>query len=115
MQDATVVVVGCGPVGLCAVTAATHFFKTVYAVDSVPERLEEAKKHGAIPIHLTEGDPVKTVREATGGRGADAVLEVVGAEPALHLAVELIRPWGVISSCGIHTHPVTLKGLDLYK
>ncbi|PWN52092.1 GroES-like protein [Violaceomyces palustris] len=113
-KDATCVVVGCGPVGLCAVTAAKSFFKTVFAVDSVPERLAEAKKHGAIPLHLTEDDLAAKVKEATDGRGADVVCEVVGAESALHLAVELVRPWGVVSSCGIHTHSINLKGLDLY-
>lgn len=86
----------------------------MYAVDSVPERLAEAKKHGAIPIHLTDDDPVKVLKDATDGRGADVALEVVGAEPALHLAVQIVRNFGVISSCGIHTHPVTLQGLDLY-
>lgn len=113
-KDTTAVVIGCGPVGLCAITAACSFFKTVYAVDSVPERLAEAKKHGAIPIHLTDDDPVKVLKDATDGRGADVALEVVGAEPALHLAVQIVRNFGVISSCGIHTHPVTLQGLDLY-
>ncbi|KAI3484954.1 hypothetical protein L1887_51845 [Cichorium endivia] len=51
-KDSVAVVIGCGPVGLCAVTAACSFFKTVYAIDSVPERLAEAKKarrHPASP------------------------------------------------------------------
>ncbi|PWZ01951.1 GroES-like protein [Testicularia cyperi] len=113
-QDNTAVVIGCGPVGLCAITAACSMFKTVYAIDSVPERLAEAKKHGAIPLHLTDDNPVQTLKDATDGRGADVALEVVGAEPALHLAIEIVRNFGVVSSCGIHTHPVTLKGLDLY-
>jgi len=30
------------------------------------------------------------------------------------MAVKVVRPWGVISCCGIHTHPVQLSGLDLY-
>ncbi|UZJ51318.1 hypothetical protein CBS101457_000638 [Exobasidium rhododendri] len=114
-NDVTAVVIGCGPVGLCAITAATHFFKNVYAIDSVPDRLEEAKKHGAKEaFHLTDDDPVAKIKELTGGRGADVVCEVVGVEPALHMAVDLIRNFGVISSCGIHTQPVKFKGLDLY-
>lgn len=114
-EDVTAVVIGCGPVGLCAVTAATHFFKTVYAIDTIPDRLEEAKKHGAKQVfNLDTDDPITKIKELTGGRGADVVCEVVGVEPALHMAISLIRNWGVISSCGIHTQPVTLKGLDLY-
>jgi hypothetical protein len=41
-------------------------------------------------------------------------LEVVGVEAALHLGMQIVRPWGVVSSCGIHTHDVNMKGLDLY-
>lgn len=116
-KDTTAVVIGCGPVGLCAVTAATHFFTNVYAVDSVPERLAAAKKHGAKDAWNFKDSNVDIqakVKELTGGRGADVILEVVGHLSALEMGVQLVRPWGVISSCGIHTHEVKLKGLDLY-
>lgn len=113
-KDATCVVIGCGPVGLCAITSARHFFKTVYAIDSIPDRLAVAKSHGAIALHLTDDDPVAAVKKATGGRGADAVCEVVGVEKALLMGIDIARPWGAISSCGIHTHGIQLKGLDLY-
>ncbi|PWN28621.1 GroES-like protein [Jaminaea rosea] len=114
-QDTTAIVIGCGPVGLCAVTAATHFFKNVYAVDSVPERLAAARKHGAKDAwNFKEVDVPAKVKELTKGRGADAVLEVVGHLSALEMGVQIVRPWGIISSCGIHTHEVKLKGLDLY-
>lgn len=59
-------------------------------------------------------DPVSSIKQLTGGRGADVVLEVVGHESAVHLAVKLIRNFGVISSCGVHNNPITLQGLDLY-
>lgn len=116
-KDATAVVIGCGPVGLCAVTAATHFFKNVYAIDSVPERLAEAKKHGASEVFNFKDSNVDIparIKELTEGRGADAVLEVVGAQSAMDMAIKILRPWGVISSCGIHTHELKLNGLDLY-
>ncbi|EPQ27826.1 uncharacterized protein PFL1_04571 [Pseudozyma flocculosa PF-1] len=113
-QDNVAVVIGCGPVGLCAVTAAKSFFKTVYAVDSIPDRLDEAKKHGAIPLHLENDDVVQIIKDATDGRGADVACEVVGVSAALELAVKVVRNFGVISSCGIHTHEVKFAGLDLY-
>lgn len=116
-KDATAVVIGCGPVGLCAVTAATHFFKNVYAIDAVPDRLAEAKKHGATETFNfkdTSVDIPAKIKELTGGRGADAVLEVVGAQSAMDTAIKIVRPWGVISSCGIHTHELKMSGLDLY-
>jgi threonine dehydrogenase-like Zn-dependent dehydrogenase len=113
-KPTTCVVIGCGPVGLCAVTAAKQFFTNVYAVDQVEDRLEEAKRHGAKGTFKLGDDIEAKVKEVTEGRGADVCLEVVGVEAALHLAVQIARPFGAISSCGIHTKPVTLQGPDLY-
>lgn len=110
----TAVVLGCGPVGLCAVTAAAHFFGTVLAYDHHEERLRMATAHGATTLIPNADDAERLVQEATKGRGADAVLEIVGAEDALHMAIKLARPWGVVSCVGIHTHPVTLDGQVLY-
>lgn len=100
------VVVGCGPVGLMAVVAAREQgAETLFAVDAVAERLELAKHFGAHPLALDE-DPVAALLEATGGRGAEAVLEVVGSAAAGRLAWELVRPGGTISIVGVHNEPV---------
>ncbi|KAF9698217.1 hypothetical protein EKO04_003949 [Ascochyta lentis] len=113
-QESTVcAVVGCGPVGLCAVASALTMCSTVYAIDSVPERLQEAKQLGAIPLDLNE-DPGTTVRQATGGRGADVVLEVVGNAGALDLSIDIARPFASISSVGVHTSTLLLAGPLLY-
>lgn len=40
--------------------------------------------------------------EVTEGRGIDVALEIVGQSPALRLAFDILRPWGVISSIGVH-------------
>lgn len=87
-------------------------FEKVFATDIAEHRLDAARKHGAIAL---QGDELKkAVLEATEGRGADAVLEVVGHNSALETAVDLARPFGVISSCGLHTHDVKIPGLALY-
>src|ERR1700710_1721551 len=84
----TVAVLGLGPVGLCAVqTALAGGASHVFAVDSVEARLELAAQFGATPVHLTEGNPKAEVRGATGGRGADVVIEAVGAPAAGGAAV----------------------------
>lgn len=110
-----VVVVGCGPVGLCAIVSALeHRPRRLFAVDSVPARLERARQLGAEPLNFLPreqgGDGMETVlarvREATEGRGADAVIEVVGLSPALRTAFDLVRPFGVISSIGVHNAEV---------
>lgn len=112
-KEFTVVCVGCGPVGICAITAALTMVDKVYVVDSVPERLKEAEKIGAIPINLND-DPVSKIKAASDGRGADVVMEVVGHADAFQLAFEMIRPWGCISSIGVHTEMINMNGLLMY-
>jgi threonine dehydrogenase-like Zn-dependent dehydrogenase len=110
IAEQTVVLIGCGPVGLCALINALEFHpKHVLAVDSVPSRLELAKSLGAEPWNfMTDRDGLhKRVLELTEGRGADAVIEVVGLSPALRSAFDMIRPFGTISSCGVHNAEVS--------
>lgn len=109
-SEAVVVVIGCGPVGLCAIVAALEYKpRKLFAVDNVPSRLELAKGLGAEPLDFSAGteEMVRRVKEATEGRGADAVIEVVGLSPALRTAFDLIRPFGVISSIGVHNAEVS--------
>ncbi|EIW70986.1 hypothetical protein TREMEDRAFT_28125 [Tremella mesenterica DSM 1558] len=112
VKDGVAVVIGCGPVGLCAISSALTLFSTVYACDLNPDRLLLAEKHGAKAFSL---DQIKqALLEGTDGRGADAALEVVGNENALNLALDLIRPFGSVSVIGQHIKPVTLSGEVLY-
>jgi threonine dehydrogenase-like Zn-dependent dehydrogenase len=100
---ATCAVVGCGPVGLMAVLAAQELgAERVFALDAVPERLALAARFGATPVNLKELDPVATIRDATQGRGADAVLEAVGTPKATKLAFDLARPGGTLAAVGVH-------------
>lgn len=102
----TYVVLGCGPVGLMAVVGCLDLgAENLLAVDRVPERLALAAKFGAQPINFDHEDVYDTVMTATKGRGADAVLEVVGSPQASRLAYELVRPGGIISTVGVHTTP----------
>ncbi|KAH6849803.1 dehydrogenase-like protein [Chaetomium sp. MPI-CAGE-AT-0009] len=117
--EATVVVVGCGPVGLCAIVSALEYApRKVFAVDSVPARLEVARGLGAEPLNFAgEGGKeamVERVKAVTEGRGADAVIEVVGLSPALRTAFDLIRPFGVISSIGVHSDEIPWDGNEAY-
>ena len=43
------------------------------------------------------------IHEATEGRGADGIMEAVGSRAAIRLAMELVRPGGIISSVGVCT------------
>ncbi len=102
---AAVAVVGCGPVGLMAVIAARELgAERVFALDVLPERLALAERYGAEPVSIQEDAAVR-VRDATGGRGADAVLEAVGSPEATRLAFDLARPGATVAAVGVHTEP----------
>ena len=100
----TYAIVGCGPVGLLAIFGVKESgAEKIYAIDSVPERLAMAKEFGAVPVNYHKANPVDSIREATDGQGADAVLEVVGSSSAGRLAFDLVRTGGIISTVGVHT------------
>jgi threonine dehydrogenase-like Zn-dependent dehydrogenase len=108
-SETVAIVIGCGPVGLCALIAATSFNpRKIFAIDSVPSRLDIARSLGAEPLnHVIDKEVLKQrILDATEGRGADVVLEIVGNSPALKMAYDIIRPWGIISSVGVHNAEV---------
>jgi 2-desacetyl-2-hydroxyethyl bacteriochlorophyllide A dehydrogenase len=116
-----VVVLGLGPVGLCAVQAArVAGAARVIAIDSVPDRLEMARRFGAQPVHLTEEDPRAAVKAATEGRGAEVAIDAVGDPRALDLAIRLASKAGTVQAigvyaerCEVHMGLVWIKSLHL--
>lgn len=107
--ESTVVLLGCGPVGLCALVNLLDYEpKHLFAVDGVESRLELAQKLGAEPLNFQKDKQkmMERIKEATDGRGADVIVEVVGLSPALRMAFDMVRPWGVISSIGVHNEEV---------
>lgn len=78
----TVAVWGCGPVGQFAIRSAYLLgAERVIAIDRVPERLQMAKEQGkAEVINYEEIDAGEAVKEMTGGRGPDSVIDAVGME-----------------------------------
>jgi len=115
VSQSTMVIIGAGPVGCCAALSALHFKpKHLFVIDSVDSRLDIARKLGAEPLNFQK-DPAgmkARVMEVTEGRGADMVVEVVGLSPALRTAFDLVRPFGVISSIGVHNAEVIMLVLS---
>jgi 2-desacetyl-2-hydroxyethyl bacteriochlorophyllide A dehydrogenase len=102
----SVAVLGLGPVGLCAVQVALAAGAgPVIAIDSVPARLEMARSFGAVAVHLTEESPRDVVRELTGKRGVDAVIDAVGHPDALDLALRLARKAATVVAIGVYAEP----------
>lgn len=120
----SVVVIGCGPVGLMALKLAKIMGAgTVIGVDVLPYRLEcAARTSGADVIDASKRDVVGAIRERTAGRGADVVIEAVGMEvdrsfrekvanvlhlqrgsiTALELAFSAVRRSGRVSVMGVY-------------
>lgn len=100
--DATVVVIGCGGLGhmgiqfVKATTAAQ-----VIAVDQKPEALALATKVGADHTLVSGEDTATAIRDLTHGRGADVVLDFVGADATMKLAMASARPLGDVTIVGI--------------
>ncbi|APU43507.1 zinc-dependent alcohol dehydrogenase [Streptomyces sp. TN58] len=79
----SVAVLGLGPIGDMSCRIAAHRgADTVIGVDLVPERLDRARRRGVHALDVRQGadDLADAVRELTGGRGPDAVIDAVGME-----------------------------------
>jgi threonine dehydrogenase-like Zn-dependent dehydrogenase len=80
-EGGTLAVMGAGPIGDMTTRMAIHQGHRVITVDRVPERLQRVASRGAEVLNLDEVDDVgEAIRELTGGRGPDAVVEAVGME-----------------------------------
>ena len=109
-----VVVLGAGPVGLMAVMSAAGAARELIAVDGVKERRGLAESLGAHAVAPDEA--AAAVESATGGIGADVVIEAAGALPALDASLELVRPQGIVSVIGAHFEPdYPLNNLPMFE
>ncbi|RDX40305.1 alcohol dehydrogenase [Lentinus brumalis] len=131
----TIGVVGLGPVGICATVSLLDILAglgasqglqyRVIAVDPIESRRTKMKAvYKAIDVSgkgsgrfavasIDEGK--KLAAEWTDGAGCNAVLEIVGNNSALTLAYDIVRPFGIISSVGVHQEPpLPFTGRDVY-
>jgi propanol-preferring alcohol dehydrogenase len=98
----TAVVIGAGGLGhvaiqiLRAITGAT-----VIALDVSEEKLDLASKVGAHHVLPSDSSAVEAIRSLTGGVGAQAVFDIVGAPPTLEIARQVVAPDGVVQIVGI--------------
>ncbi|MCI2956612.1 zinc-dependent alcohol dehydrogenase family protein [Agromyces atrinae] len=99
----SVVVVGDGAVGLCAVIAAKRLgATTIIAMSRHADRQELARRFGATHIVAERGDEgVEAVQALTGGIGADRVLECVGTKESMDQAIRSARPGGMVGYVGV--------------
>jgi threonine dehydrogenase-like Zn-dependent dehydrogenase len=72
----------------------------LFGVDHHDYRLAAATGLGVTALNFDHEDVVERVKAATGGRGADIVVEAAGKVEALRDAFELVRPYGTVVSLG---------------
>lgn len=87
----TVLVFGCGMVGLGAIIRCAQRGATVIAADLSAEKLELAREAGATyTINSREENLLEKVAEYTGGMGADVVIEAVGSPVTYVSAIDAV-------------------------
>jgi threonine 3-dehydrogenase len=122
IPGATVLVTGCGPIGLFAVgICRAAGASRIIASDVIETRLALARTMGAHDA-VTPDRAAAAVRAATGSLGVDVVLEMSGVPAAIHQAFELVRVGGRVQMLGIPARPMELdfateiifKGITVY-
>jgi threonine 3-dehydrogenase len=106
----TVLVTGCGPIGLMSIAVAKACgSSTVFATETNEHRRAMAKEMGAdFVLNPAAEDPVVKILEGTGGTGVDVLLEMSGQPAAIQQGFKALRAGGRASLLGIPTENVPL-------
>jgi propanol-preferring alcohol dehydrogenase len=102
VPGSTAVVIGCGGLGqmaiqLLAVTTGTR----IVAVDTDDHKLEAARSFGANVVVRSDAGALEALRKATGGIGAELVLDMVGSDATLALGAKALRMEGRLVIVGL--------------
>jgi len=110
----TVVIVGCGPIGLFAIAVSRAVGAAqVFALEVNAHRRKIASEMKADVVLDPSKDDVKTiVMDATGGVGVDVMLEMSGHPDAIRTGFSILRRGGRVSLLGIPSRPVELNFAD---
>ena len=109
-QGDTAAVFGAGPAGLlfCALIKERGA-SSVYIVDIQEHRLQLGLQFGAdLTIHAQREESVQIIRDSTGGRGVDVVVEAAGSQKALSEGMQVLRKGGYLLLYGVFGGPVNV-------
>jgi threonine dehydrogenase-like Zn-dependent dehydrogenase len=111
----TVAVFAQGPIGLCATAGARLMgATTIIAVESVPARMEMARRMGADHVvDFKKADVVSEIMRLTDGRGVDVAIEALGRQETFEWGLRVVRPGGTLSSLGVYSTDLRLP-LDAF-
>jgi D-arabinose 1-dehydrogenase-like Zn-dependent alcohol dehydrogenase len=105
----SVAIFGFGGLGFSARQLARAFdCGDVYVVETNPAKLASAVSMGAIAIDATAADPVEQIKEATGGRGVDVALELIGSAKTMRQAVLCLGTLGRAALVGLTAESMSI-------
>ena len=105
----TVAVFGAGGLGMSAIQLARALGALrVFAVDLDAGRLALAEELDAQPVDASRGDPAAAIRLATGGRGVDVAVDLVGIPATMRPAIACLAPFGRVVAVGLGDQPVPI-------
>ena len=109
-----VVILGVGRLGILICSVANSIGADVIAISRSKEKLKRAKKYGASKvIDANDINLISKVKKLTDGLGADVVVESTGSEKGFNLAVNLVRPRGIIALKS--THGILINDVNITK
>ncbi|QWB99514.1 L-threonine 3-dehydrogenase [Mycoplasmatota bacterium] len=124
IENKSVVILGCGPIGLMGIDVARAYgAKQVIAIEVNDYRINLAKDLGAdLVINPMKEDVYKKVMEATNNKGVDVVCDFSGNKSAIELAFKYVKRGGGLSLLGLPNDNVSIdlandvvfKGLNIY-
>lgn len=105
----SVAIFGFGGLGFSALQLARAFdCGQIYVVEINPAKLATAAKFGAVPIDATAGLPVEQILDATGGKGVDVVVELVGSAATMQQAVRCLAVQGRAAMVALSRESISL-------
>jgi len=115
LPAATALVIGAGPIGLFCQQALQVLRGTkVWVADLSAERLAVARRLGAVDvINPRTQDAAQILQAATGGEGADLVVDAVGAGVTKRTSLAALRPGGATVWIGLHENALTFDSYGL--
>lgn len=114
VPGSTAVVIGAGGLGQMAVQLLSVLSSAqIIVVDKVPDKLEQAQRAGANEVLISDEQTATKIRDLSAGQGAELVLDMVGSDDTLALAVASLRAEGHLTIVGLAlgTLPLSFFGL----
>ncbi|TWT27915.1 zinc-binding alcohol dehydrogenase family protein [Planomicrobium sp. CPCC 101110] len=112
----TVLIQGCGPIGICILKLAKIAGATVYMTDLSEERMAFAKESGADVVINAGNESVKErILELTNGEGPNVVIDAVCLPATVELSIDLVSPAGYVVVLGFDERPSAIPQLPITK